>query len=320
MIAFPFDSHISGYDSSGYPIYDRASTSADFARLFSSLLRDGVFGADMCSVLASSGMSATVSTGGMMIRGRFGYIESAETVKFEAAESRARIDTVVLRRDLSSSVNNIVCAVKKGTAAASPVAPALTRDGTVWELGIADVKIPANSTAISQSNISDTRLESERCGLVAAILTDINTTALYNQIQSDLESFKAVEQANFEEWFENLQTNLDSNTAANLQSQVTVLKQDVSVLKEQASAHSTASATLTTGGWSGSGPYTQTVTVIGVTTNNTVIVTPDAGSFENWAKALCRASAQGVSTLTFTAKTKPSAALTANVMIIEGVD
>lgn len=340
MIAFPFDSHISGYDDNGYPIYDRASTSEEFALLFSSLLRDGVFGSGMCRVSASSGMTVSVSEGGMMIRGRFGYILNSETVSFEPAESRARIDTVVLRRDLSTSVNNIVCAVIKGTSGSNPTVPTLTRDGTIWELGIADVLIPANSTAISPANITDTRLDANRCGLIAAILTDIDTTGLYDQIQADLEGFKNVEQANFETWFETLQTQLEGDVAANLQSQLSVLQINVNTLEQSVAANETAvsgiqqqvdevrqsavrlnqaSITLSSSSWSGNGPYTQTVSVGGVTSTNRVDVSPDNSSFDSYVSAKVRASAQRNGTLTFRASKKPSESLRVNVSVFREV-
>lgn len=326
MIAFPFDSHISGYDENGYPIYDRASTSEEFALFFNCLLRNGVFDSGMCQVLAGSGMTATVDVGGMMIQGRFGYITERETVKFDAADSRARYDTVVLRRDLSSSVNNIVCAVVKGAASTSPQPPSLTRDGTIWELGIANVYIPANASAVSQANISDTRLDSERCGLVAAVLTDIDTTGLYNQIQSDLAQFKAVEQANFEAWFERIQSSLEGDVAASLSSQLADLRNDFGDLErnveEQLGTKLSAvrrTVTLSSSGWSNSTPYTQTVSVTGVMADNTVQVAPDPASIEDYSKALVRATAQASNSLTFTASKKPTSALTVGVLITVGV-
>lgn len=326
MIAFPFDSHVGGYDENGYPIYDRATTSEEFALFFNCLLRDGVYGKGMCTVLAGSGMTATVGVGGMMIRGRFGYIVQEETVTFDASTSNPRYDTVVLRRDLSSSVNNIVVAVVKGTANKNPQVPALTRDGTIWELGIANVYIPANASAVSQANITDTRLDSERCGLVAAVLTDIDTTGLYNQIQADMQQFKDVEQANFEAWFESIQSSLEGDVAASLSSQLADLRKDFGDLErnveEQLGTKLSAvrrTVTLSSSGWSSSTPYTQTVSVTGVTADNTVQVAPAPASIEDYSKALVRATAQASNSLTFTASKKPTSALTVGVLIIVGV-
>lgn len=216
MRAFPFDSRIVGYDADGLPNYDRASNSEEFARLLASFLSDGVFGSGMCAVLEDTGMTASVQTGACLIQGRYGYIITPETVTFDAADAAPRIDTVVLQRHLGADVRNIRTAVHKGVAAASPSAPALTRDNTVWELGLANVLIPANSTAIAQSRITDTRLNTDRCGIVASIMGEVDTSALYAQIQADLAGFKANEQAAFSAWFAGLQTDLSGDVAGNL--------------------------------------------------------------------------------------------------------
>lgn len=79
---------------------------------------------------------------------------------------------------------------------------------------------------------------------------------------------------------------------------------------------STASASLSASSWSGSGPYTQTVSVSGVTTSNTVIVAPAYASQEKYNDCGVGASAQAAGKLTFTAQSKPDAALTVNVLIL----
>ena len=205
MNAFPFDSQLIGYDDNGMPLYDRASNAEEFARLLHAFLTDGVFGAEMCEVLEAGGMAAQVGIGNMMIQGRYGYISQPETVNFAAANAtNPRIDTVVLRLDLSSDVNNIVTAVVTGAPSSTPVAPLLTRDGTIWELGIADVLIPANSSAVYQANITDTRLDDARCGIVAAVLSDFDTSvyqaqfeAIIKRIQADLQAvYDGVEKVN----------------------------------------------------------------------------------------------------------------------------
>lgn len=77
--------------------------------------------------------------------------------------------------------------------------------------------------------------------------------------------------------------------------------------------HTTATATLPASDWSGS---TQTVSVIGVTIDNTVIVSPAAASHVAYAEANVRCTAQSSGKLTFTCDDVPSKALTVNVVIL----
>lgn len=55
---------------------------------------------------------------------------------------------------------------------------------TIWELGLADILIPANSIAISAANITDTRLDAERCGAVAQTIGELDTSPWFAQIQA----------------------------------------------------------------------------------------------------------------------------------------
>lgn len=60
----------------------------------------------------------------------------------------------------------------------------------------------------------------------------------------------------------------------------------------------------------------QTVTVSGVTTSNTVIVSPAPASYDAYCEAGIYCSAQAANSLTFKCDTAPSASLTVNVMIV----
>lgn len=75
---------------------------------------------------------------------------------------------------------------------------------------------------------------------------------------------------------------------------------------------SKTTATLTTT-WSSN---QQTVSVSGVTTSNTVIVTPAPASYDAYCEAGIYCSAQAAGTLTFKCDTAPNASLTVNVVII----
>lgn len=76
----------------------------------------------------------------------------------------------------------------------------------------------------------------------------------------------------------------------------------------------TATASLPASGWSNN---QQTVSVSGVTSTNTVIVTAAPASYARYNECAVRCSAQGNGTLTFACTDKPTSNLTANVLILQ---
>lgn len=217
MISYPFDSEITGYNADGSPIYDRAADSTVLASMMhrffgDGLIRDddGVLGFEVSQV---GGMSVQISPGYAMIQGRCGDEREQRVLTLGNADgSMNRIDTVVLRRNLDNAYRNIDLYIVTGEAAQSPVPPALTRNETVWELGIANVYIAAGVTQISQPNITDTRLDSNRCGICEIPMKVFNTTALYQQIQADLELRRAESMQYVNQWMELTQNTLNEST------------------------------------------------------------------------------------------------------------
>lgn len=186
--SFPWDSLVVEMGDDGFPVYDRSYSADDLAEVYETFFSFGVFiNSDEGMVVKSNNnMTLTVGYGKCHIRGRIGYIvKEREIVNVEAASSQPRIDTVVLRWDKRLSVRNIIVDVVKGTPAASPTRPALTRTSSVYELGLADVLVKANTASILQQNITDTRLETDRCGVVTPFMT-IDTTSFYEKMEATL--------------------------------------------------------------------------------------------------------------------------------------
>lgn len=316
MISFPFDSQITGTDEAGLPIYDRASNSEDLARWFAAFFTNGIFATSGFAVTVS-GLTVSVAPGDCLINGRYGYEKETRTFTLAGGGTQPRIDSIVLRLDLSLGTRSIDLYLKTGTAAASPAAPSLTRDDVTWELGIANIRVEASQVAVSQSAVTDTRLDTERCGIVAQAMKTIDTSTYYQQIQSDLAEFKANEQEAFNAWFESIQNVLDGDTAGNL---LNLINQNTAAIAENTAAIAekvsmkTATASLPVSGWSSN---KQTVSVSGVTASNTVIVTAAPASYEHYNECAVRCSAQAAGTLTFTCTDTPTSALTANILILE---
>lgn len=166
MKYFPFDSNITGYDSDGYPIYDRPADSSLLRGVITQFVSTGIFPTTDCfKVEASEGMLVTVKPGSAVINGVTAMEETTRTLTVQSSDDTYdRIDTVVLRYNNDISVRSIDLYVLEGTPAATPTPPTLTRQTDYYELGLANLYIPVNSAVISDERITDTRTDEERCG------------------------------------------------------------------------------------------------------------------------------------------------------------
>ena len=143
-----------------WPFENIDTSESQYSALFSYFQDNGVAGdasgASTLNVTTTTGLGLSVAAGFAVIRGFAYQNTSAVALTVDTANSQPRVDTVVLRLD--PSANTIVAAVKKGTAAASPSAPALTQiAGGVWEMPLADVYLSANATSLSPGDLVDRR-------------------------------------------------------------------------------------------------------------------------------------------------------------------
>lgn len=233
--------------------HDRTYKAEDWAEYFASFIGNGVFPVPSTGlqVLISSGMDVIVKTGKAWINGYFYNNTSDHTITIATADGQLnRIDRVVVRWDLTN--RTITAAVKSSAFSASPSVPALQRDADIYELALADIYVGAGVTAITQGNITDLRLDTSVCGVVAAVVEQIDTEAFNAQLQAwfaDYQSLSAAEYnslvsymnslklqgntqydafeqhmadfeaqaaAEFNSWFNGLQEILDENAVTNL--------------------------------------------------------------------------------------------------------
>lgn len=270
-----FNSEITGYDAENMPIFDRAEEASFFAKYFSQFISNGVFPnpSTNMQVLADTGMQIKISIGTCFINGYMGWVENAETFTIEESDTQARIDRIVARLDFDN--REIQCYVKKGTASGNPVAPELQRDYDMYEIGLADIRVNANVIEIKQENITDLRLNSELCGIVAVPLQHIDTTTLFNQYQDwlanatsqgeeDLQLTQEQLEEEFNTWFETVQDTLSGDTAGNLLNLINTKADKKKVYNVEIGST-----------WSGDiAPYTKIVAVQGLTSSDIVNLYP----------------------------------------------
>ena len=221
MIGFPFDSHVT-YDTDGTPVYDRAISSEPLRNLLHKLFTDGILPdvSTNLQVVAGTGMNVVVKAGFAIVQGCLKLEENDRTLAIQASSAtNDRIDTVVLRLNSNDDQRYCDLYIREGTPATNPTRPNLVRSDSVYELGLADIFVTKTITSITQSKITDTRYEAERCGVISS-LSEYDTTTIYKQVQADLKEFKDTEQAQFMAWYENIKNILDENTAGHLQNEI----------------------------------------------------------------------------------------------------
>ncbi len=258
MQSYPFTSQVT-YDEHGLPLYDRAVDSEFLRAVFAAYFSDGIFykPTNALQVVAGTGLQVQVTPGICHIRGAMGIETETRTLTAEAAGTLPRIDTVVARLDLSLAVRSIELYILKGTPSSSPQRPALTRDATIWELGLADIAVATNASTITQSSITDTRLDTSRCGVVAQTIGSLDTAPYFSQLTAAIASH----QEEAEEQIRALQEAIaavEGNTAWMLRSLYDPQNKRQDIFAYPAHLYK---ATFLVDGWTGDGPYTQTVSV-----------------------------------------------------------
>ena len=126
---------------------------------------------------------AIVKAGFAMLQGVTVILDEDQEITFDSATSQPRIDRVVLRHDDTLSVRNTSIQILKGTSSSNPQPPTITRNETIYDLALADVLIRANTSVVTQAQITDLRLNTDLCGIVKGTIEEIDTTSLYDQIQ-----------------------------------------------------------------------------------------------------------------------------------------
>lgn len=120
-----------------------------------------------------------------------------------------RIDRVVIRCDETEDVRDMYIYIKQGRAQTNPVAPTLERTDTIKEMCLAEIFVKKQTNQIKQSNITDTRANTNVCGWVVALIDKVDTSTLYLQWKKAYEDYYAKTQTAIDGWFENIKENLN---------------------------------------------------------------------------------------------------------------
>ena len=185
---------------------DRTYYAADMNRPYKRIVANGVFAQQNgnastdLQVSAYSGMTIQVAAG----EGLFGnrWFENPTTLSITVPDNTnivPRLDSVIAQVDLRQSgrCGNIV--YRTGTPASTPVAPAINQTADVYEYRLANVRVEASATSITSSKITDMR-GSEDCPWVTGLITQVDTSTLFNQFKAAYMEYYAAMTADFDAW------------------------------------------------------------------------------------------------------------------------
>lgn len=207
---------------------DRRYKAEDFAQYFATFIGNGIFikPSDCLQVRASGdSMKVFVRPGKAWINGYYLINDEDYNLSLSVGDSTLnRIDRIVIRLDFL--LRKMSVEVKKGALSALPIAPALQRDTDAYELALADIYIAKGTLTISQAVITDTRLNNSLCGLMHAVINQVDTTTIFDQFQAWYNTFTDDAKHNFDDWFETIKGILDSNVAGNLLNMIETHEED----------------------------------------------------------------------------------------------
>ena len=232
-----------------WPLDNKEYTSVSLGAAYAARSR-GLLTADSFSATTNGDNTLTLSKGVACIHvsefwAAFPYALNDTLVQLEDADGvYPRWDVIVLGYDKNGNQAGIY--VRIGQAAQSPTMPELRRDNDFDEVFLYAVKRPVGATKIEPEQIVDLRLDQDYCGLMRDTIDAIDTTVM---------------QAAFEAFLNKIEQELnDLNAGTSTMQRITYdpqgKKQDIFAYP----AH-LYKATFLANGWSGDGPYTQTVSV-----------------------------------------------------------
>ena len=161
-------------------VNDRVYEAEDLRKPYNVIYTDGVkpdadgTAGENLKVSSLGGLSISVSTGFAKLGGAWFENESAYNITLDSASATDRYDCVIIRNDDSESVREPSIYIK--SLSAIPTINNLIREGDIYEICVAYVKVPALATSITDANIVDTRTDGELCNVMSGVGAMVVTT------------------------------------------------------------------------------------------------------------------------------------------------
>lgn len=204
---------------------DRLYDADSFAEWLRKFFTTGVFDGEL-QVTSAGGMDVSVSSGYANIDGKVRFFDSATKLTLATAGAAyPRIDTIVVERN--DTDRKITIKAITGTYSANPTATAPVRANNIYQIVLAQIYVAAGATSITQAAITDTRSNTDLCGIVTGTVKEMDYSQFAAQFNSYYDSFKAENKADFDTWFAAMKNQLTTDAAGNLQTEIDAVKKSV---------------------------------------------------------------------------------------------
>ena len=220
---------------------DRRYDAVQMASIFDGIIQDGVYQSigNAFAVTANNTLTINVGTGRAWFDHSWTKNDALLPILMSASEVVTnRWDTVVLETNFTDAKRANTIKVITGTPAASPSYPALIRNATVNQYPLAHIYRAANTTTITQGNITN-MVGTTACPFVIGVLTAMSIDSLTAQWHAqwaawfaaesgagtnDMDVWIAQQQAEFDAWFAAITTVIETNTATQLANRLLTLE------------------------------------------------------------------------------------------------
>lgn len=278
---------------------DRLYNADHMSHIFEGLITDGIYesvGNKLAVELASESMTIQINTGRGWFNNRWVNNSSLYQLSLETSDvTLNRYCAVCIRVDNSDSVRSAEPYLKYSEFATAPVKPEMERSEYIKEYCLAYVYIPAKATVITAENIEDTRFNSDLCGWVTGLITQVDSTTLFTQWNALFNGFMNESAENFTTWFSGLQDFISSDVETAL---VDAVPKNLTV-------------TLTSADWVDN---TQNVNVVGMNDTKSVIVQANEETKDIYTSAGIKCTAQSTNQLTFTCDSVPNSDIKVDIL------
>lgn len=196
------------YDSVGG---DRTYNALQMSSIFDGIINDGIFAAygGAFAVTPGTGMQLSIAIGRAWFDHTWTHNDSVLLLSLDPAHAlQSRIDIVVLEVNKEAAVRANSIKIVKGTNSASPVPPTLTNTPTIKQYPLAHVLIGPNVTSIIQANITN-KIGTTSTPFVTGPLNVVDSGIFISQWESE-----------FMTWFDEMEGQLSTDAAGNLQLQI----------------------------------------------------------------------------------------------------